>query len=108
LQTDTGTYTTKGQNIVYYFAKAKGQLVVKYVDEAGNEIQQPILSEDKVGTNYASTHPNSIGDFDFYKVDGNSTGKYEREKQLVTYIYKKATGQIIVKYVDENYLQLSR
>ncbi|MCY1050609.1 hypothetical protein, partial [Mammaliicoccus sciuri] len=30
-QTDTVTYTTNGQNVVYYFVKANGQLISKYI-----------------------------------------------------------------------------
>ncbi|MDK9844937.1 MucBP domain-containing protein, partial [Staphylococcus equorum] len=101
-QTDVVTYTTKGQNIIYYFVKAPGQVISKYVDENGKELQPQTSINGKVGDSYATKYPTTIGDYNYFTVEGNITGKYNRGTQTVTYIYKKATGQVITKYVDEN------
>ncbi|WP_185805794.1 MucBP domain-containing protein, partial [Mammaliicoccus sciuri] len=101
-QTDTVTFTTSGQNIVYYFVKANGQVISKYVDENGNKIQEPTTLNGKVGENYSSTHPSEIEGYDYLRTEGTPEGKYSRDNQTVTYVYQKADGHVTVRYVDEN------
>ena len=118
-------FTDRNQLQFVYPDYSKG-VMVKYVDEEGNEIHDPQTISGSKGDVYdASTDQyklvldgytlntsklpqNSIGNFKDYtlkEVQGNSSGQFSEKAQTVTYIYKKnelpiATGKVVVKYID--------
>lgn len=98
-----GEYKEEGTTVTYHYNKIKyGKLIVKYVDEEGNILEQKQETKE-TGTEYTldSTGKNFEG-YRFEKVEGATTGRYTEEDTIVTYYYNKIKyGKLIVKYVDE-------
>ncbi|WP_239255857.1 MucBP domain-containing protein, partial [Listeria ilorinensis] len=97
----TGTYTTEDQTVTYVYEKAQGNVIVKYVDEEGNEIAGTETLTGKVGTDYEATTKDIAG-YQLKEIPQNVTGTYKTEDQTITYVYEKALGNVIVKYADED------
>ena len=66
----------------------KGQVIVKYVDENGNEISSSITLVDVVGTAY-QTSKKDISGYTLTKEPTNLKGTFTSEVQTVIYTYKK-------------------
>ena len=67
------------------------------------------LKEDKVitghvGDEYQTTIPNDIDQdaYEFVEVEGNENGKISQEEKVVTYLYKKKFGRVVVSYVEKS------
>ena len=71
--------------------KIKGTVVVKYVDEAGNEISSRVVSNGEVGTDY-TTNKKTIPGYSFKSVSDNQTGRYQDGVITVIYVYTQDTG----------------
>lgn len=72
-----------------------GKVITRYVDTKGNEIKESVSTIDKVGAEYETTYPESIGKYDFVYVDKESdevSGKYEYSVKTVTYVYEYVGG----------------
>ena len=98
-------------------APAKGDVIVHYVDEAGNPVQGDVVDTKgaDVDTPYDTTDNNMkpttiVANGKTYelvpeKTQGNETGKVVAGTTEVTYVYKEvvapAKGDVIVHYVDE-------
>ncbi|MFQ6173997.1 MucBP domain-containing protein, partial [Streptococcus anginosus] len=92
-----------------------GNVDVKYVDEDGNEVapSEQVKTNAPVGEDY-TTSPKNVAGYEFVKLSPNSAsanGKVTEGDSHVIYIYKKKTpapqpqpktGNVDVKYVDEN------
>lgn len=65
---------------------ASGALLVKYVDEDGNELADSITETGLVGSEY-KTSKKVIGGYYLKEVVGAEKGKYTAEETKVTYIY---------------------
>lgn len=76
-------------------------VIVRYVDEFGNEIGTMEIIEGPEGTTYV-THFKDIDNYEFLRVDGNTEGLLTSETQEVTYVYKKAEGKVIVRYLEKD------
>ncbi|WP_239257418.1 MucBP domain-containing protein, partial [Listeria ilorinensis] len=96
----TGTYKTEDQTITYVYEKAQGNVIVKYVDEEGNEIAETETLTGEVSADY-ETIAKDIAGYQLKETPENAIGTYTTEDQTVTYVYEKALGNVIVKYVDE-------
>ncbi|EOH95236.1 MucBP domain-containing protein [Enterococcus pallens] len=107
-----GQFGNDPQSVTLVYAKLPnvelGHLLVKYVDEDGNEIQQRQTIHGSVGSNYL-VEPATIDGFTFKEVQVNSDpaqGQFSTEAQSVTFVYSKLsnieTGNLLIKYVDEN------
>ncbi|WP_418969648.1 MucBP domain-containing protein [Alloscardovia omnicolens] len=106
-----------GDSVSYYYKKIEnpGSVVVNYVDEEGNVIQDPVTALDKVkpDTEFDTTteelKPQTITTKDGKKYelvkikDGDKeTGTVEGNKTTeVTYIYREVKGDVVVEYKDE-------
>ncbi len=91
----TGEYTAETTEVIYIYNKKSGKLVVKYVDENGNELADTITTTEKVGTTYKTTSK-EIKDYELLKVEGNETGSYINGTITVTYVYTNAFGNVDV------------
>lgn len=72
-----------------------GKVITRYVDTKGNEIKESVSTIDKVGTEYKTSYPESIGMYDFAYVDKESdevSGVYEYSVKTVTYVYEYVGG----------------
>jgi len=104
-----GTFNTDDQIVTYYYQLKKGEIEVNYLDIDTNEVlSQQIILTNKVNESYTTQDKvdeiksNHDSSYELVKVEGNISGVYKIEKQVVTYYYKKATkGTIIVNFVDK-------
>ena len=111
---ETGDVVEGKTEVTYVYEKA-GQVVVHYVDEAGNTIQTDAVDtkDGKPGAAYNTTDndmkPTRITtpEGKVYELvpastKGNETGDVEAGKTTeVTYVYKEVKGNVVVHYVDE-------
>ena len=111
---ETGDVVEGKTEVTYVYEKA-GQVVVHYVDEAGNTIQTDAVDtkDGKPGVAYNTTDndmkPTRITTAEgrVYELvpastKGNETGDVEAGKTTeVTYVYKEVKGNVVVHYTDE-------
>ena len=111
---ETGDVVEGKTEVTYVYEKA-GQVVVHYVDEAGNTIQTDAVDtkDGKPGVTYNTTDndmkPTRITtpEGKVYELvpastKGNENGSVEAGKTTeVTYVYKEIKGNVVVHYVDE-------
>ena len=111
---ETGDVVEGKTEVTYVYEKA-GQVVVHYVDEAGNTIQTDAVDtkDGKPGVTYNTTDndmkPTRITTpegkvFELVPAStkGNETGDVEAGKTTeVTYVYKEVKGNVVVHYTDE-------
>ena len=87
-------------------AEISSKVTVKYVLKSNRSMK---LKEDKVitghvGDAYQTTIPNDIDPnaYEFVEVEGNENGKISQEEKVVTYLYKKKFGKVVVSYVEKS------
>ena len=111
---ENGAVVEGTTEITYVYEKA-GQVVVHYVDEAGNTLQADVVStkEGKPGAAYNTTDKDvkptriTTPEGKVYELvpastKGNENGSIEAGKTTeVTYVYKEVKGNVVVRYVDE-------
>ena len=74
----------------------KGKVIVRYIDEDGNQLLEEKNLTGKIGKSY-ETKEETIDGYVLIKVDGDRAGKYQEDDIIVTYIYTPAsTGDIEV------------
>lgn len=104
-----GVYTEDDIVITYKYMKVKetGKIIIRYVDENGDEIADPETLSAEVGTAYMlSENGKQIKGYKFESVEGNTTGIYTAEDITITYKYKKEEvivvedRNIFIKYQD--------
>ena len=110
---ENGAVVEGTTEITYVYEKA-GQVVVHYVDEAGNTLQVDAVKDVKPGSKYDTSDndmkPTRIttADGKVYELvpvstKGNETGDVESGKTTeVTYVYKEVKENVVVNYVDES------
>ena len=107
----TGSVVEGTTEVTYVYEEVKGSVVVKYVNEAGQEIKasETVMSEEPVGTAYdvtgkkESTLTGTDGKAYRYKsTTGNPTGSVVEGTTEVTYVYEEVKGSVVVKYVNES------
>ena len=111
---DNGAVVEGTTEITYVYEKA-GQVVVHYVDEAGNTLQADAVDtkDGKPGAAYntadndmkptrITTPEGKVYELVPASTKGNETGDVEAGKTTeVTYVYKEVKGNVVVHYVDE-------
>ena len=111
---ENGAVTEGTTEITYVYEKA-GQVVVHYVDEAGNTIQADVVGtkDGKPGAAYntmdkdmkptrITTAEGRVYELVPASTKGNENGSVEAGKTTeVTYVYKEVKGNVVVHYVDE-------
>mgnify|MGYP003295996208 CR=1 FL=1 len=65
-----------------------GKVIVNYVDEEGNLLEETVILAGKVGSEY-QTEEKIFDDYILTNIEGEIIGKYTEEEQVVTYIYTK-------------------
>ena len=105
----SGTYKNGTITVTYVYSEdnddvEKGTVIVKYVDEKGNEIASSTTKTGEVGTSYTTT-AKTISDYTLKTTPSNASGTYKNGTITVTYVYSKdsdvSEGTVNVKYVDE-------
>ena len=111
---ETGDVVEGKTEVTYVYEKA-GQVVIHYVDEAGNKIQSDVVGtkDGKPGAAYNTTDKDvkptriTTAEGKVYELvpastKGNENGSVETGKTTeVTYVYKEVKGNVVVHYVDE-------
>ncbi|MGE8075760.1 MucBP domain-containing protein [Listeria welshimeri] len=105
----TGEFTTKAQVVNYIYAKKvtpveQGTVTVNYQDEQGNTVAPTETLKGDVGETYTTVQKDVEG-YDFKEVQGNTTGEFTKESQVVTYIYTQTpvpAANLTIEYLDEN------
>ncbi|MBC2345688.1 MucBP domain-containing protein [Listeria welshimeri] len=105
----TGEFTTKAQVVNYIYAKTvtpveQGTVTVNYQDEQGNSVAPTETLKGDVGETYTTVQKDVEG-YDFKEVQGNKTGEFTKESQVVTYIYTQTpvpAANLTIEYLDEN------
>ena len=80
------------------------KVIVKYIVPGDNgKVSEDKIIEGKVGEEYHTTPPDNVdNDYELIKVDGDPDGVITQEPKIISYIYKKKNGKVIVKYVDKD------
>ena len=89
----TGKFTASTITVTYVYSEVgfdEAAVIVKYVDEAGNEIASSITETGFVGENYTTT-AKTIAGYELVSTPSNASGKFTKEEITVTYKYKKIT-----------------
>lgn len=102
----TGQFTTAVQKVSYYYKKVETNIIVKYVDEAGNSLATTETMTDEYGSTYGTTAKNILG-YELVATPVNANGVYETANQEVVYVYKKVPSKVTVNYVDQNGLSVA-
>lgn len=88
-----GEFTLKEQEVIYYYEKQMGKVVVRYVDGDGNDLLDSIILNGQTSTKY-NTKAEEIEGYRLVSVEGNESGEFGSEEGLVTYIYELANDGI--------------
>ena len=95
-----GILKAEEKEVVYYYEKKTGKIIVKYIDNMQNEIKSKEEYIGKVGQEY-TTDAKNIEGYELYKVPENQNGVYEEGIIEIVYEYKKNKGTIVVNFKDE-------
>lgn len=87
-----GILKEENESVIYYYKKVIGKLIIKYVDEEGNNLIDSDITEEQTGTEYI-TKAKDITDYVLIKVEGKENGKYTKEDTIITYVYKFEGGK---------------
>ena len=111
---ETGDVVEGKIEVTYVYEKA-GQVVIHYVDEAGNKIQSDVVGtkDGKPGAAYntmdkdvkptrITTAEGKVYELVPASTKGDENGSVEAGKTTeVTYVYKEVKGNVVVHYTDE-------
>ncbi|MFK4973058.1 MucBP domain-containing protein [Lactococcus garvieae] len=106
VQGDTsGKFTDQAQTVTYVYTKnpvVVSNVTAKYVDTEGNKISDDVVKSGNIGEDY-TTEQKEIDGYTFKEVQGDISGKFTDQAQMVTYVYTKnpvAGSDVTAKYVD--------
>ncbi|MGY3779158.1 MucBP domain-containing protein [Isobaculum melis] len=91
-----------GSNYRIFVKRFGKDVTVKYVDENNNEIADSITLSGNIDDGYTSEQK-AITGYTFKEVQGNTTGTFTDDEQIITYIYTKdivKAAPVTVHYVD--------
>ncbi len=94
--TVNGEPTNTTENVTKY-----GTVVVKYVDEAGNELIPGKSQDGKTGDQYGPYPAEDIDNYRHISTTGNVTGTFTDGVIEIIHVYAKIPGFAVIKYVDE-------
>ena len=108
----SGIYTAESyyepEVIIYYYELKDSNLYVHHIDvETGDNLVDPIISSEKIGTPYETSRLDGE-EYDIYDVvrtEGNLEGEYAAEDIHVYYYYQKQKGTVTAYYIDNKSLQ---
>ncbi len=104
--------TSTTGNYIYEEVK-EGTVTVHYTDEAGDEIQSPVVNTplSLEGTAYSTTdnrletiHTTDGKTYELIpdKTKGQENGQVVEGEIVITYVYEEITGSVVVKYQDKD------
>lgn len=109
---ETGTVVEGTTEVTYVYELVTGDVLVHYVDKAGNTISADVIDEENAPVNdtYDTTDhkPTEISyNGHIYRLvpsltEGAETGTVVEGTTEVTYVYELVTGDVVVHYVDKD------
>lgn len=87
-QLENGDFLWSSSEIDVTSPLVGGTVTTKYVDIEGHKISDDVVVNGNAGDNY-STKQRNISGYTFKEVQGNASGKFTSDKQIVTYVYIK-------------------
>ena len=89
----------KNELIIYYNVIPEGKVTIEYIDKDGNQIIDPETIKGLINTDF-DVKAKDIPQYILVDVDGNTSGSFTEEDQLITFIYEKVpyTGIEEVNY----------
>ena len=91
---------TEDKHIVVEFESLATSVLVKHVDEEGQDLIAPQTIDGKVGDKY-TTQAEEFENYELKEVIGNETGNMTKEQIVVTYVYSKVIGSVEITKVDK-------
>ena len=79
----------------------KSKVTIKYQDTQGNDLVDPIVTENWIGELY-TTQAQNIDRYRLVTTPQNATGTYADTDTEVIYVYEANTTQINVQYIDQS------
>ena len=107
-----GTYSAVATITVKEAQPVKGgDITAKYIDTDGNKISDDVVKTGNIGETY-NTDQKAIAGYTLQEVQGNTSGQFTDQSQIVIYVYTKneihhVTGTVLVKYVDTDRNKIS-
>ncbi|MBO5477540.1 MAG: MucBP domain-containing protein [Clostridia bacterium] len=102
-----GSYTLDKQVITYWYQKKGSSIEVNYLEVGTNVIlETKVTSTGRVDEPYTTVDKIDVingkfaNKYEFVKVDGNTSGTYTVDKQVITYYYQKKMSSIEVNYLE--------
>ena len=92
---------TEDKHIVVKYEKKDTSIIVKHVDEEGNNLVEPEIVPGKVGEEYI-TQEKEFKDYEIKTVPENATGHMQEEQIEVIYVYSQIKGKVTITKVDKN------
>ena len=96
----TGHYQEGNAEVTYYYRKTPAKVIVKYVNEKGEELA-PSETIDGYVTKPYETKEKEIENYVMDHVVGETKGDMTKEDITITYVYHKAKAEVIVKYLEK-------
>lgn len=90
----------ENKEILVSFEKKDAVVIAVYVTEDGTPISKREVITGKYMDDYTTTSK-EFNDYDLIETIGNPSGKMESDKTMVIYKYRKVTGRITMKVVDD-------
>ena len=99
-----GTIDKDEVEVIYHYALKDAKLIVKYVDETGDDIDVDENRDEDVhyGDSYTSEQK-TFTNYDFVEQTGDATsGTIDKDEVEVIYHYVRKEATLVVKYVDQD------
>lgn len=93
----TGHFTDQSQTVTYIYTKNPilgRNIIARYVDENDNSISDDVVQSGNLGDEYM-TEQKDITGYTFKEVQGNPTGQFTNQEQIIKYTYTKNKDSLV-------------
>lgn len=98
----SGTLTDETQEVIFYYQLKNAKVIVRHYEEGTTiKVADDEIINGKVSKDYTTKEADVYG-YTLVSTPENASGKFTDEVIEVIYYYKKDTGKVITRYVDED------
>ena len=97
---EIGELTEEGKEVIYHYEKKTGKIIVRYVDEEGNELLKEEMTG-KVGEEY-KVEEKEIEGYEVVERPEKLEGEYKEGETELVFVLRREKGTIKVEFVDED------
>ena len=97
---EIGELTEEGKEVIYHYEKKTGKIIVRYVDEEGNELLKEEMTG-KVGEEY-KVEEKEIEGYEVVERPEKLEGEYKEGETELVFVLRREKGTIKVNFVDED------